>query len=106
VSDDDRAVAVAAILTALVRRTLPLAPAFSFDAPAASSGKTLLAPVQPEASSPIACRTRTSELASEKLYWKQKLARTPYPQEIQKARAANGVGFPAGCTSVWVSCAA
>jgi hypothetical protein len=34
---------VAAILTALVRRTLPLAPAFSFDAPVASSGKTLLA---------------------------------------------------------------
>jgi hypothetical protein len=43
VSDDDRAVAVAAILTAIVRRTLPLAPAFSFDAPTPSSGKTLLA---------------------------------------------------------------
>jgi hypothetical protein len=43
VSNDDRAVAVAAILTAIVRRTLPLAPAFSFDAPTPSSGKTLLA---------------------------------------------------------------
>jgi len=43
VNDDDRAVAVSAILTALVRRTLPLAPAFSFDAPVAGSGKTLLA---------------------------------------------------------------
>jgi len=43
VSNDDRAVAATAILTAIVRRTLPLAPAFSFDAPAASSGKTLLA---------------------------------------------------------------
>ena len=42
-SNDDRAVAVAAILTAIVRRTLPLAPAFSFDAPTPSSGKTLLA---------------------------------------------------------------
>jgi hypothetical protein len=43
VSNDDRAVAMAAILTAIVRRTLPLAPAFSFDAPTPSSGKTLLA---------------------------------------------------------------
>ena len=43
VSGDDRAVAVAAILTAIMRRTLPLAPAFSFDAPTPSSGKTLLA---------------------------------------------------------------
>jgi hypothetical protein len=43
VGDADRSVAVAAILTALVRRILPLAPAFSFDAPAAGSGKTLLA---------------------------------------------------------------
>ena len=43
VSDDDRAVAVTAILTAIIRRTLPMAPAFSFDAPTPSSGKTLLA---------------------------------------------------------------
>jgi hypothetical protein len=43
VGDADRSVTVAAILTALVRRILPLAPAFSFDAPAAGSGKTLLA---------------------------------------------------------------
>lgn len=43
VTPDDRAVTVAAILTAIVRRTLPLAPAFSFDAPVAGSGKTILA---------------------------------------------------------------
>ncbi len=43
VSDDDRAVTAAAILTALVRRILPTAPASSFDAPCPSSGKTLLA---------------------------------------------------------------
>lgn len=43
VSNVDRAVAVAAMLTATVRRTLPKAPAFSFDAPVAGSGKTLLA---------------------------------------------------------------
>ena len=43
VSKEDRAVMVACILTAVVRRVLPLAPAFSFDAPVASSGKTLLA---------------------------------------------------------------
>ncbi len=40
---EDRGAAVAAILTATVRRTLPRAPAFSFDAPSAGSGKTLLA---------------------------------------------------------------
>ena len=43
VSNDDRGVTVAAQLTAIVRRILPKAPAFSFDAPAAGSGKTLLA---------------------------------------------------------------
>jgi hypothetical protein len=43
VSDSDRAVTPAGILTALIRRVLPTAPAFSFDAPMASSGKTLLA---------------------------------------------------------------
>ena len=43
VSKEDRAVMVACILTAVVRRVLPLAPAFSFDAPVAGSGKTLLA---------------------------------------------------------------
>jgi hypothetical protein len=37
------AVALAAILTALVRRSLPTAPLFMFDAPVSSSGKTLLA---------------------------------------------------------------
>jgi hypothetical protein len=42
VSDDDRAVAAAAILTAMIRRVLPLAPGFNFDAPVPSSGKTLL----------------------------------------------------------------
>jgi hypothetical protein len=42
-SKADQSVCAAAILTALVRRILPLAPAFSFDAPAAGSGKTLLA---------------------------------------------------------------
>ncbi len=36
-------VAVGAILTAMIRRTLPTAPGFLFDAPQRSSGKTLLA---------------------------------------------------------------
>src|SRR5262249_37756156 len=40
-----RAVAIAAILTALVRRVLPAAPMFLFDAPAPASGKSLLASV-------------------------------------------------------------
>ena len=42
VSDDDRAVVAAALLTAMIRRVLPLAPGFNFDAPVPSSGKTLL----------------------------------------------------------------
>jgi hypothetical protein len=42
-SEHDRAVMLAALLTALIRRALPLAPAFSFDAPQAGNGKTLLA---------------------------------------------------------------
>ena len=43
VDDTARSVMLAAILTAVIRQTLPLAPAFSFDAPAAGTGKTLLA---------------------------------------------------------------
>jgi hypothetical protein len=43
VGPDDEGVLVSAVLTAVVRRTLPLAPAHSFDAPVAGSGKTLLA---------------------------------------------------------------
>lgn len=39
----DRAVHLAAILTAAVRATLPTAPAFGYDAPIRGSGKTLLA---------------------------------------------------------------
>lgn len=42
-SQEDCGATVAAILTATVRRTLPRAPAISFDAPSAGSGKTLLA---------------------------------------------------------------
>lgn len=38
-----RGVFIAAVLTAAVRSALPTAPAFGFDAPAAGSGKTLLA---------------------------------------------------------------
>ena len=38
-----RGVALAALLTACVRRTLPKAPAFAIDAPTAGTGKTLLA---------------------------------------------------------------
>lgn len=38
-----RGVMLAALLTATVRRALPTAPGFAFDAPAAGSGKTLLA---------------------------------------------------------------
>lgn len=43
VSGDDRAVTVAALFTAVIRRILPRAPAFSIDAPTPASGKTLLA---------------------------------------------------------------
>lgn len=39
----DRGVVLAAILTALIRPSLPTAPGFGFDAPTAGSGKTLLA---------------------------------------------------------------
>lgn len=39
---EDRAVMLACLLTGMVRRSLPHAPAFSFDAPAAGTGKTLL----------------------------------------------------------------
>jgi hypothetical protein len=38
----DRSVLLSAVLTALIRRTLPAAPMFAIDAPAASSGKSLL----------------------------------------------------------------
>lgn len=43
VSSIDRAVHLAAILTAVVRPVLPTAPAFAYDAPIQGSGKTLLA---------------------------------------------------------------
>lgn len=39
----DRAVHLAALLTATIRGSLPTAPAFAYDAPAAGTGKTLLA---------------------------------------------------------------
>jgi hypothetical protein len=42
-SPASRAVAIAAMLTSCVRRGLPTAPAFIFDAPSAGTGKTLLA---------------------------------------------------------------
>ncbi|HWA23174.1 MAG TPA: PriCT-2 domain-containing protein [Caulobacterales bacterium] len=42
-SDLDRTVWLAAVLTALVRDSLPKAPLFAFDAPAPASGKTILA---------------------------------------------------------------
>jgi putative DNA primase/helicase len=41
----DKSVAIAAILTALVRRQLPTSPMFAVNAPAAGSGKTLMADV-------------------------------------------------------------
>lgn len=43
VEETDRAAAVAAILTALVRKSLPTAPLFTFTAPKPRSGKSLLA---------------------------------------------------------------
>jgi hypothetical protein len=43
VAPHHRGVMVAAILTAAIRRSLPTAPGFVFDAPAAGTGKTLLA---------------------------------------------------------------
>jgi hypothetical protein len=42
VDEAARSVALAALLTALVRRSLPAAPLFLFDAPVRSSGKTLM----------------------------------------------------------------
>jgi hypothetical protein len=56
--------------------------------------------VQPEASSHSLRRTLSGELASDKLYEKHIVARTPYPQEIPCELAANGAGFPAGRRSV------
>lgn len=44
-TDADRSVAVAAILTALIRRVIPAAPLFAFDAPKPRTGKSLLAQV-------------------------------------------------------------
>ena len=52
--------------------------------------------VQPEASSHSLRRTLSSELASDKLYENQNVARTPYPREIPCERAANGRDFPRG----------
>ncbi|RWC07587.1 MAG: hypothetical protein EOS51_27265 [Mesorhizobium sp.] len=43
VTADDRGVFLAALLTAILRPSLPTAPAFGFDAPVQGSGKTLLA---------------------------------------------------------------
>jgi hypothetical protein len=45
VAAEDRGVMLAAMLTAVLRASLPTAPGFAFDAPAAGSGKTLLAKV-------------------------------------------------------------
>jgi hypothetical protein len=45
VGEEDRGVALAAMITAVLRGTLPTAPGFAFDAPSAGSGKTLLATV-------------------------------------------------------------
>lgn len=42
VSDADRSVVLAAMLTGLIRRTLPTAPLFAFSAPAAGTGKSKL----------------------------------------------------------------
>lgn len=42
VTDEDRAVALSAILTALVRRSLPTAPLHGFNAPTAGTGKSML----------------------------------------------------------------
>jgi hypothetical protein len=42
-ADHDEAIAVAAILTGLVRRSIPTAPMFAFNAPKMGSGKSLLA---------------------------------------------------------------
>ncbi len=42
VSDADRAVALSAILTAVIRRSLPTAPLHGFNAPTAGSGKSML----------------------------------------------------------------
>jgi hypothetical protein len=43
VDDAARGVHLATVLTAVIRQTLPMAPGTSYDAPAASTGKTLLA---------------------------------------------------------------
>lgn len=42
VSDGDRSVALAGLLTATIRKSLPTAPAFAFSAPTAGSGKSTL----------------------------------------------------------------
>ena len=55
---------------------------------------------QPEASSRSLHRTLSGELASDKLYEPQRVARTAYPREVLSTPAANGSGLPAGRTSV------
>ena len=45
VGAEDRGVALSAMLTAVMRGSLPTAPGFAVDAPSAGSGKTLLAKV-------------------------------------------------------------
>jgi putative DNA primase/helicase len=63
----DRAVALAAILTALVRRSLPSAPIFCFDAPTASTGKTLLADIVAKISTGNLCPVSSQGDAPEEL---------------------------------------
>jgi putative DNA primase/helicase len=46
-TDEDRSVAIAAVLTALQRRVLPACPLFGYSAPASRSGKSLLAEAAP-----------------------------------------------------------
>ena len=47
VSDDDRSAALSMLVTSVVRRVLPAAPMFAITAPAAGTGKTLLANTGP-----------------------------------------------------------
>jgi hypothetical protein len=61
VDDSAKSVAIAAILTTVVRRSLPSAPMFIFDAPSPRSGKTLLTRVVARAAEAVARQLATAK---------------------------------------------
>ncbi|CAO3416505.1 hypothetical protein [Azospirillum argentinense] len=71
VADADRSVALSAILTALIRRSLPTAPLHGFSAPTAGSGKSLLVDIAALVATgrrvPVIAQGKTEEEAEKRL---------------------------------------